>query len=188
MYFVLNFKGMVCVDFGNRWFGVSSGWKAPVLLVLHWWKSVFFFLSQWDQRVFSAFKKLFQGLMTHQQVLLSGASDGAVRCWQMNPNTTSFEWRSAEAQYPEGCRFMLPVSPSSATAMLLLLYVILPKGSEMNKTHFSKDIWYFAIFPSRPGHTKPTPIFHRFKTPSVVVFFEEVPTSSPKAFLEASQL
>ena len=31
------------------------------------------------------------GLMTHQQVLLSGASDGAVRCWQMNPHTTTFE-------------------------------------------------------------------------------------------------
>eukprot|EP00438_Fugacium_kawagutii_P027375 Skav211471 [mRNA] locus=scaffold1118:57574:78397:- [translate_table: standard] len=31
------------------------------------------------------------GLMTHQHVLLSGASDGAVRCWQMNPHTTNFE-------------------------------------------------------------------------------------------------
>ena len=70
---------------------------------------------------------------------------------------------------------MLPVSPSSATAMLVLLYVILPKGSEMNKTHFSKDICYFAIFPSRPSHTKPTPIFHRFKTPSVVVFSKRYP-------------
>ena len=30
-------------------------------------------------------------LTTHQHVLLSGASDGSVRCWQMNVHTQTFE-------------------------------------------------------------------------------------------------
>ena len=32
--------------------------------------------------------------MTHQHVLLSGASDGAVRCWQLNPQSSNFECSS----------------------------------------------------------------------------------------------
>ncbi|CAK9064701.1 unnamed protein product [Durusdinium trenchii] len=49
------------------------------------------FMKSGQQTVLSGHQKRVSCLMTHQHVLLSGASDGAVRCWQMNPHTTTFE-------------------------------------------------------------------------------------------------
>lgn len=49
------------------------------------------FMKSGQQTVLNGHTKRVSCLMTHQHVLLSGASDGAVRCWQMNPHTTTFE-------------------------------------------------------------------------------------------------
>ena len=131
------------------------------------------FVSQWDQRVCSAFKKLFQGLMTHQQVLLSGASDGAVRCWQMNPNTTSFEWRSAEANILEAadlcCPYLLPLQLQCFSWYMSFCL----EGPRWTKRTFARIFCYFS---SRPGRTKQPSFFqYRFNTPSVVVFLKRYP-------------
>ena len=172
-----------CLYFGNRWFGLSRGWKAPLLLVLNGENCICEPMR--SESLFS-----FQKTLPRFDDASAGASVWCIR-WSGKmladePEHYLFWMTLSWSQYPGGCRFMLPVSPSSATAMLLLVYVILPRGSEMNKTHFCKDILLFFVSP-RPYETTiifPIQVQHSKRGR----FFEEVPTSSPKAFLEASQL
>ena len=49
------------------------------------------FMKSGTETVLKGHTKRVGCLMTHQHVLLSGASDGSVRCWQMNVHTQTFE-------------------------------------------------------------------------------------------------
>ncbi|CAE7498187.1 ZFWD3 [Symbiodinium necroappetens] len=49
------------------------------------------FMKSGTETVLKGHTKRVACLMTHQHVLLSGASDGSVRCWQMNVHSQTFE-------------------------------------------------------------------------------------------------
>ncbi|CAJ1348765.1 unnamed protein product [Effrenium voratum] len=49
------------------------------------------FMKNGQEAVLRGHAKRVSSLITHQHVLLSGASDGSVRCWQLNAHTSTFE-------------------------------------------------------------------------------------------------